>query len=116
MVYLILTKNRKGESRKFAYIGFQSAADAAEAQAYFNNNFVDTSKISVDFALPVSPLYASLLPPSFLFLLPYSKLGYSHALFFSWTGDRGLCLTSFFPLHLPLLLLVLVWGALPTPG
>jgi len=41
---------RDGISRLFGFIGYRSAEEATEAQRYFNNTFIDTSKIIVDFA------------------------------------------------------------------
>ena len=44
---------RKGtKSRLFGFVGFKSEKEAAEARKFFNNTFVDTSKIVVDFAKP----------------------------------------------------------------
>ena len=44
---------RKGtKSRKFGFVGFKTEQEAAAARKYFNNTFIDTSKIMVDFAKP----------------------------------------------------------------
>lgn len=42
-----LRKNHKGESRRFAFVGFKSDSDAEEAVRYFNGSFIDTAKLSV---------------------------------------------------------------------
>jgi multiple RNA-binding domain-containing protein 1 len=49
------TTHRGGKSRRFGYVGFKTADDAERAREYFNGTFVDTCKISADFALPVRP-------------------------------------------------------------
>ena len=48
---------REGMSRKFGFIGYKTEAEAKKALKFFNNTFVDTSKISVELAKPVSFLY-----------------------------------------------------------
>ncbi|CUM64715.1 uncharacterized protein PRCAT00002325001 [Priceomyces carsonii] len=45
-----LMKKRNGESRRFAFIGYKSAEDAAEAIKYFNKSFIDTARIDVESA------------------------------------------------------------------
>ncbi|CCH41202.1 Multiple RNA-binding domain-containing protein 1 [Wickerhamomyces ciferrii] len=45
-----LRKNRAGESRRFAFIGFKRQEDAEEAVRYFNGSFIDTAKIEVSIA------------------------------------------------------------------
>ncbi|KAH3685661.1 hypothetical protein WICPIJ_003345, partial [Wickerhamomyces pijperi] len=45
-----LRKNFKGESRRFAFIGFKNADDAENAVKYFDGSFIDTSKIEVSVA------------------------------------------------------------------
>lgn len=45
-----LRRNKSGESRRFAFIGFRNIEDAEEAVRYFNGSFIDTSKIEVDLA------------------------------------------------------------------
>lgn len=45
-----LRKNNKGESRRFAFIGFKSDEEAEEAVRYFNGSFMDTAKIGVHLA------------------------------------------------------------------
>ncbi|KAJ2818923.1 Multiple RNA-binding domain-containing protein 1, partial [Coemansia erecta] len=49
-VKLIYTS--RGKFRRFGYIGYRSEEDAQAAQDYFNNSFVDTSKIEVQIARP----------------------------------------------------------------
>lgn len=44
---------RKGnKSRLFAFVGFKSEEEAANAKKFFNNSFIDTSRVQVDYALP----------------------------------------------------------------
>lgn len=44
---------RKGtKSRLFGFVGFKTADEALTAKKYFNNTFIDTSKIQVDYAKP----------------------------------------------------------------
>ena len=45
--------NRDGRSRKFAFIGFRSMEMANEARQFFDRTFIDTSRISVELAMPV---------------------------------------------------------------
>ncbi|ODV96851.1 hypothetical protein PACTADRAFT_48657 [Pachysolen tannophilus NRRL Y-2460] len=45
-----LMKNRFGESRRFAFIGYRRAQDAEDAVRYFNKSFIDTSRIDVELA------------------------------------------------------------------
>ncbi|KAK6204640.1 multiple RNA-binding domain-containing protein 1 [Scheffersomyces amazonensis] len=45
-----LMKKRNGESRRFAFIGYKSMADAEDAVRYFNNSFIDTARIDVQLA------------------------------------------------------------------
>ena len=42
--------SKDGKSRKFAFIGFRTDLQAAEAQKHFNNTFIGMSKISVEMA------------------------------------------------------------------
>ncbi|ANZ77906.1 BA75_04600T0 [Komagataella pastoris] len=46
-----LMKNRFGESRRFAFIGYKNAEDAEKAVSYFNDSFIDTARISVELAV-----------------------------------------------------------------
>ncbi|KAJ3385179.1 putative RNA-binding protein 19 [Entophlyctis sp. JEL0112] len=48
-----LARDKDGKSRRFGFIGYASETDAADALKYFNNSFIDTSKIEVSFAKPV---------------------------------------------------------------
>jgi hypothetical protein len=50
---------RNGESRRLGFLGFRTVEGATKALKYFNRTFIDTSKISVEYALPVG---ASELP------------------------------------------------------
>lgn len=45
-----LMKKRNGESRRFAFIGYKSDAEAQQAVRFFNGSFIDTSRISVEVA------------------------------------------------------------------
>lgn len=40
------------KSRNFAFVGFKTEAEAAAARKFFNNTFLDTSKMVIDFAKP----------------------------------------------------------------
>ncbi|KAG7194167.1 Multiple RNA-binding domain-containing protein 1 [Scheffersomyces spartinae] len=55
-----LMKKRNGESRRFAFVGYKSDAEAEKAVRFFNGSFIDTSKISVEvaktFSDPTVPL------------------------------------------------------------
>jgi len=37
-------------SRKFGFVGFKTTDEASKALKHFNNTFIDTSKICVEFA------------------------------------------------------------------
>ncbi len=42
---------KKGNaSRLFGFVGFKTEQEASEAKKFFNNTFIDTSRISIDFA------------------------------------------------------------------
>lgn len=45
-----LRKNRQGESRRFAFLGYKNLDDAEQAVKYFNGSFLDTAKIEVQLA------------------------------------------------------------------
>ena len=45
-----LMKTKDGKSRQFAFIGFRTEAQAAEAQSYFTGTFVDSAKVVVEIA------------------------------------------------------------------
>ncbi|KAI9505196.1 Multiple RNA-binding domain-containing protein 1 [Coemansia spiralis] len=47
-----LIYNKSGKFRQFGYIGYRSEEEAQTAQRYFNNSFVDTSKVTVEIAKP----------------------------------------------------------------
>ena len=47
-----LMKSRAGIFRRFGFVGFSSEAAAEEAVKYFNNTFIDSSKIVVEIAKP----------------------------------------------------------------
>ena len=42
---------RKGaKSRQFGFVGFKNDKNAKQAKKYFQNTYIDTSKIEIDFA------------------------------------------------------------------
>jgi multiple RNA-binding domain-containing protein 1 len=45
-----IQKTKSGKSREFAFIGYRTEQQALEAQKYFNNTFLQTSRITVDLA------------------------------------------------------------------
>ncbi|KAG7770833.1 hypothetical protein KL931_001655 [Ogataea haglerorum] len=45
-----VVRNRQGESRRFAFIGYRSQQDAENAVKYFDKTFIDTARISVQLA------------------------------------------------------------------
>ncbi|TPX32212.1 hypothetical protein SmJEL517_g04621 [Synchytrium microbalum] len=47
-VKLVTTED--GRSRRFGYIGYKTEEEARSAQQYFDNTFIDTAKIQVEFA------------------------------------------------------------------
>ncbi|KCV69016.1 hypothetical protein H696_04436 [Fonticula alba] len=49
-----LMRTPDGVSRRFAFVGYNSDADAAAAQKYFNGTFIDTGKIIVELAMAVN--------------------------------------------------------------
>ncbi|KAH0792385.1 RNA recognition motif domain containing protein [Histomonas meleagridis] len=51
----IRTDNR-GKSRGFAFIGFKDPKNAEDAKNYMNQTYIDTSKITVEFAKPIGDL------------------------------------------------------------
>ena len=48
-----IMKTGDGKSRQMAFVGYKSEEDAVKALEYFNNTFVDTSKIQVEYARAV---------------------------------------------------------------
>lgn len=74
-----------GHSRRFGYIGFRSDHHAAAARAYYDQTFIDTARLQVDYAKPVclgpaGPVAASSLRYSifsslfFVFLTNFPRL------------------------------------------
>jgi multiple RNA-binding domain-containing protein 1 len=45
-----IAKTSSGKSRQFCFIGYRNEEDAKVAKHFFNNTFIGTSKITVDFA------------------------------------------------------------------
>lgn len=45
-----LAKNQNGQSRRFAYVGFENEEQAKKAVSYFDNTYLGTCKINVTFA------------------------------------------------------------------
>lgn len=45
-----ILKNRQGESRRFAFVGYKLESDAFDAVNYFDGSFIDTSRINVSMA------------------------------------------------------------------
>ena len=48
-----IMKTSDGKTRQMAFVGYKTEEDATKALEYFNNTFVDTSKISVEYARAV---------------------------------------------------------------
>eukprot|EP00227_Mantoniella_beaufortii_P000158 CAMPEP_0197616924 /NCGR_PEP_ID=MMETSP1326-20131121/60776_1 /TAXON_ID=1155430 /ORGANISM="Genus nov. species nov., Strain RCC2288" /LENGTH=318 /DNA_ID=CAMNT_0043185813 /DNA_START=23 /DNA_END=976 /DNA_ORIENTATION=+ len=48
-----ILQTNDGKSRCMAFVGFKTDADATKALEYFNNTFVDTSRIAVEYARAV---------------------------------------------------------------
>ena len=48
--------NKDGKSRGFAFIGFKDSKNAEEACKYFNQTYIDTSRITVEMAKPIGDL------------------------------------------------------------
>ncbi|KAJ2744684.1 Multiple RNA-binding domain-containing protein 1 [Coemansia sp. BCRC 34301] len=42
----------RGQFRRFGFVGYRSEEEAVAAQQYFDNSFIDTSKVSVEMAKP----------------------------------------------------------------
>lgn len=42
------TTHRDGQPRQMAFVGYRTVEDAAAALRYFNNTFIDTSRISIE--------------------------------------------------------------------
>ena len=45
-----ILRNREGESRKFAFIGYHNEEDAFDAVNYFNGSYINTAKLEVSMA------------------------------------------------------------------
>ena len=58
IIYFIISDDlyfgSDGRSRRFGFVGFRSEREARNAKDHFNNTYIDTAKIIVEFALPVS--------------------------------------------------------------
>lgn len=84
---LLLRVCSDGRSRCFGFIGFSTDKDAVKAKRTFNDTFIDTSKVIIEFAKPVRTI-SSL--PSFP-LLPFSSV-WIHTLWFEHVSERSLSL------------------------
>ncbi|KAI8921384.1 hypothetical protein DFJ77DRAFT_161675 [Powellomyces hirtus] len=51
-----LVKTPDGTFRRFGYVGYKTDKDAKAALKYFNNTFIDTSRIQVEFAKAIGDL------------------------------------------------------------
>jgi multiple RNA-binding domain-containing protein 1 len=49
-----IVKTKTGKSRRFAFVGFRTDLQAKEAQDYFHNTYLDTSRIQIESALKVN--------------------------------------------------------------
>ncbi|CAM9717640.1 unnamed protein product, partial [Ectocarpus sp. 8 AP-2014] len=47
-----IVRTKDGKSRQFAFVGFTTESDAEEALKYYNQTFLDTSRIQVERAQP----------------------------------------------------------------
>ena len=75
---LLNSLSSDGRSRRFGFVGFNTAKEARAAKGHFNNSFIDTSKVIIDFARPVSPFRKKVLGddcnlPDFFFRLEMIK-------------------------------------------
>jgi RNA recognition motif-containing protein len=52
-LFIQIAHHSDGRSRLFGFIGFRTEKEAKAAMNFFNNTFIDTSKISVEMARPV---------------------------------------------------------------
>lgn len=52
----LLIVHSQGVSRRFGFIGYRTESEAQAALEYFNNTYINTSRIVVEKALPVSGL------------------------------------------------------------
>ena len=50
---VLLARSSDGTFRRFGYIGYKTEKEAKSAAKYFNNTFLDTSKIAVELARPI---------------------------------------------------------------
>ena len=56
-----LVRTREGKSRQFAFVGFRSDKQCQEAIVYFNNTYLDTSKISIEVAKKATDVIATIM-------------------------------------------------------
>jgi multiple RNA-binding domain-containing protein 1 len=73
-IYLYIKSRSDGRSRLFGFIGFRTEKEAKAAMNFFNNTFIDTSKISVEMARPVRR-YFFFLPFLLFSRRPPSRVG-----------------------------------------
>lgn len=48
-----IMKTKEGKSRKFGFVGFKDEEMAKKAKDYFDRSFIDTSRVVVEYAIPV---------------------------------------------------------------
>lgn len=51
-----VVENKSGKSRGFAFVGFREPQNAHDACKYFNQTYIDTSRITVEMAKPIGDL------------------------------------------------------------
>ena len=56
----VVTDAKALGSRRIGYVGYKTTDEAEKALKYFNKSYLRMSKLFVEFAEPVSRLYASL--------------------------------------------------------
>jgi len=48
-----IMRTKSGKSRKFAFVGYKTEDDASKAREFFNNTYLTTLRIQVEFAKPI---------------------------------------------------------------
>lgn len=54
---ILLKYYSSGKSRQFGFLGFKTEQEAYDSVEYFDNTFIDTTKIRVELAKSVSIFY-----------------------------------------------------------